>query len=30
MGAKRSFKNFDINVAGALIDAIIGRKGVPG
>ncbi len=29
MGAKRSFKNFDTNVAGACIHAIIGRKGIP-
>jgi hypothetical protein len=30
IGAKRSFKNFDVNVAGACIDATIARNCVSG
>jgi hypothetical protein len=29
MGARRLFKNFDINVPGAWIQAMIGRNGIP-
>jgi hypothetical protein len=29
MGARRLFKNFESNVVGEKIDAIIGRNGIP-